>query len=297
MNTTIKSAATLALLAVVAVAAAAQHIPPPCTPVEGPTLYGTTGACNNAKQGGACTTLSTLVQLDPWTGALIRTIGPVGFTVNGLAWDQKTKKLFATTPPGDVTFHGLITIDPKTGIGTPVDPSVVNFGLELTPGSSGSPVHSISIDSKGNMVGWYDEFAPPTGVTDTFVRINKKTGKAIEFPDTGIDSSQNGVSFSDFDLLWNIDSPKVLPDGTLTQTAYLLNAMDGKPLLSKSLTPPTAAALGDFNPVNNLYYGLNFEGGVSRHSFVVIVNLLKGTVTTLSTTVDDLHTLAFAKER
>jgi hypothetical protein len=287
-----KSATIAAAIAFLIAAAVAQHIPAACTPFDGPVLYGTTGACNNATPGGPCTQLSTLVQLDPWTGALIRTIGPVGFTVNGLAWDGKSKQLFATTPPGDITFHGLLSIDPNTGIGTPVDSRVVNFGLDVTPGTSGSPVHSITIDSKGHMVGWYDEFGP-VGTTDTFVRIDPKTGIATEFPNTGINTSQNGVSFGDLDLLWNIDSPKGRPDGTQTQTAYQLDPLTGKAFLIQPLTPPVAAALGDFNPVNNLYYGLNFDAGISHVSSIVMVDLAKGATITLSTTVDDLHTLAF----
>jgi hypothetical protein len=282
------------VLAILIATAAAQHVPAACTPVPAPVLYGTTGACNNVNQGGPCTLTSTLVELDPWTGALIRTIGQVGFTVNGLAWDPVTKKLFATTASGDVSFHGLITIDPKTGAGSPVDVRVVNFGLPIDPGGSASPIHSISIDSRGNMVGWYDEFGG-AGVTDTFVRINKKSGVATEFTDTGINTAQNGVSFSDLDILWNIDAPRTQA-GVTTQTAYLLNPSNGKAVLTRTLTPPTAAALGDFNPVTNLYYGLDFDAGVSHVSTIVLIDLSDGAVTTLSTTVDDLHTLAFANK-
>jgi hypothetical protein len=259
-----------------------------------PVLLGTTGACNNATLGGPCRTTSTLVQVDPQTGALIRMIGPVGYTVNGLAWDETSGKLYATTAPGDALFHGLITIDPDTGAGTPVDPTVINFGLPLPS----SPIHSITIDFFGRMVGWYDEFPPPATVTDTFVRINKRTGVATEFPDTGIDTAQNGLSFSEFNLLWNIDTPRLL-NGAVTQRAYLLNPLDGKPFFSRLLSPPTPAALGDFNPANNLYYGLNFDTSFPPPfpTFIVAVNLVHGTVTTIGRTVDNLHTLTFVKRR
>jgi hypothetical protein len=257
-------------------------------------LYGTTGACNNVTQGGPCTQTSTLVQIDPTTGALIRTIGPVGYTVNGLAWDRWSGKVYASTALGDTRFHGLITIDTTTGAGTPVNGSVINFGLAIDPGTLGSPIHSITTDFFGSMAGWYDEFG--TGVTDTFVRINKSTGIATEFNNTGIDTNQNGLSFSDFNILWNIDSPKTAVDGTVSQTAYLLNPFNGQPLLSRPLTPPTPAAIGDFNPTNNLYYGLNFIPFDPTHrTFLVTVSLLQGTVTTVGQTADNLHTLAFTK--
>ena len=264
-----------------------------------PILLGTTGACFNAFPGGPCTQTSTLVQLDPQTGALIRTIGPVGYTVNGLAWDCtagncKSGTLYATTAPGDTHFHGLITIDPSTGAGTPVNASIVNFGLDIDPGTAGSPIHSITVDSFGSIAGWYDEFGP--GVTDTYVRIDKTTGIATEFTNTGINTSQNGLSFSDLNALWNIDSPKFV-GGVLVQTAYLLNPLNGTVLSSKQLSPPTNAAIGDFNPIDNRYYGLNFDTSIpSSSTYIVVINLRKGTVTTLGQTIDNLHTLAFMKD-
>jgi hypothetical protein len=259
-----------------------------------PVLLGTTGACNNEFPGGPCRQTSTLVQIDPRTGALVRTIGPVGYTVNGLAWDARTGKLYASTAIGDVTFHGLITIDPFTGEGTPVNPAATNFGV---PGAA-SPVHSIAIDLLGRMVGWYDEFPPPPGTTDSFVQINKHTGIAKEFPNTGLDSNQNGVAFQTFgpiSVLWNIDSPKFV-NGSLVQHAYVLNPFDGKILASRPITPPTMAALGDFNPVNLLYYGLRFTAfDPTAPTSIIVIDPIKGTASVLGTTVQDLHVLAFVK--
>ncbi|MGZ4865944.1 MAG: hypothetical protein ACXV7C_01890, partial [Candidatus Angelobacter sp.] len=120
MNTLWRVTLTAILTATVLIAivplASAQD-PPPGQPV----LLGTLGACDNLVQGGPCIHTSTLVEIDPRTGALVRTIGPVGYTVNGLAWDMTSDKLYATTAVGDTSFHGLITIDPNTGQGTPVN--------------------------------------------------------------------------------------------------------------------------------------------------------------------------------
>jgi hypothetical protein len=298
MKTLFRFATLTTILAGVIVAAgiqaSAQNLPP-----GQPTLLGTTGSCKNAFPGGPCTEQSTLVQIDPQTGALIRVIGPVGYTVNGLAWDCtagncKSGKLYATTAVGDVNFHGLITIDPETGAGTPVNASVVNFGLDIDAGTSGSPIHSITVDSFGSIAGWYDEFGP--GVTDTFVRIDKSTGIAAEFTNTGINTSQNGLSFSDSDALWNIDSPKFIA-GAVVQNAFLVNPTDGTMISSRQLFPATNAALGDFNPVDNHYYGLNFDTSIpSSGTFLVKVNIRKGTVTTVGQTADNLHTIAFMKD-
>jgi hypothetical protein len=270
----------------------------PASAAKADILYGTTGRCNNPFPGGPCTETSTLVVLDPSTGALARTIGAVGYTVNGLAWDRKSQQLYASTSLGCgvedsvCPFHGLITIDTATGAGTPVDPVATNFGLI----DDESPIHSITIDSAGRMVGWYDEF-PADEVTDTFVTIDKTTGRATEFPDTGLQTNQNGLSFNrGNNQLWNIDAPRGQASGTITQAAYMLDPASGKPLSSVSLSPPTIAAIGDFNPANGFYYGLRFQPfDPFQTTSMAVIDLGNGSVTTLGRTVDNLHTLAFAK--
>lgn len=258
-------------------------------PAKFPILFGTTGACDNVVQGGPCTQTSTLVLVNANTGKLIKKIGPVGYTVNGLAWDPTSGKLYASTAIGDQKFHGLITVNPFTGRGKPVNPSVDNFGLPGDP----SPIHSIAVDSFGHMVAWYDEFPPP----DTYVQIDQRTGIATEFAGTGINTSQNGVAFGEFNLLWNIDAPRLQPDGSIAQTAYVLNPFNGRKFSSILLSPPTPAALGDFRPGTNLYYGLNFDNSspAPRPAFIEVVDPLAGSVTELAQTVDDLHTLAFVR--
>jgi hypothetical protein len=287
-----------AIMAAVAQQAAAQGLPIASAaglPKLSPILLGTTGACFNEFPGGPCTRQSRLVLLHPQTGALIKDIGPVGYTVNGLAWDRRSLKLYASTAIGDVKFHGLITINPFTGKGTPVNVKAVNFGLPGNP----SPIHSIAIDPFGHMVGWYDEFSGPNGdpVTDTYVRIDQRTGIATEFQDTGIDTAQNGLSFGEFNLLWNIDVPRLQGGPAPTQTAYLLNPFNGKPLDAIDVTPPTPAALGAFFPGTNRYYGLNFPIPRGAETHIVVVDLDPdlgtATVTELGRTVDDLHTIAF----
>ena len=288
MNTRWKLLSACALVLGVAAVGGA----PSATAARPQVLYGTTGACNNAVPGGPCTQTSELVQLDPRTGAVLRDIGPVGFTVNGLAWDRGSRRLYASTAIGDAAFHGLITINTRTGAGTPVDASVHNFGLS----GADSPIHSIAIDRRGHMVAWYDE-KPAPGVTDTFVTIDQHTGVATEFPNTGIDTAQNGIAFDEDGRLWNIDTSRRLTlSGPLVQSAFRIDPSTGVPIKSVALTPPTPAALGDFNPENDRYYGLNFTSfSPGTPTFVVVVNVRTGAVVTLGQTLDNLHTLAFVK--
>lgn len=284
MRALVRSAAA-ALLTAAALAApsAVQQV----TAMPSNLLLGTTGACNNTAPGAPCTQTSTLVQLDPATGALVKQIGPIGYTVNGLAWDRRSQKLYASTAIGDVRFHGLITIDPRTGRGRPVNAAVHNFGLA----GADSPIHSITVDAVGRMAGWYDEF-PAGQTTDTFVTLDPRTGIATELPDTGIDTSQNGLSYDEVNYLWNIDSPK--PTG---QTAYLIDPVTGKPLHTVTLSPSIPAAIGDFNPADDLYYGLSFQAfsNPPAPTLLVRVDPRAGTVVTVGQTVTNLHTLAFTK--
>jgi hypothetical protein len=295
MKTVWQSIILAALIAVI-LAAGIQ----PASAAKEDILYGTTGVCNNVFPRGACTETSTLVQLDPRTGALIDVIGEVGYTVNGLAWDSKSQKLYASTSIGCgegllCSFHGLITIDPETGAGTPVNEDAPNFGLDGDESPiHKSPIHSITIDSRGRMVAWYDENGP----YDTFVQIDRETGVATETL-SEINTSQNGLSFNQGNnQLWNIDVPRGPDPNSLTQIAYQLDPATGATLGTVSLTPPTSAALGDFNPADGLYYGLNFEARDPEvPTSIVVVDVRDGTVTELGNgqTVANLHTLAFAK--
>jgi hypothetical protein len=63
------------------------------------------------------------------------------------------------------------------------------------------------------------------------------------------------------------------------------------------LSPLTVAALGDFNPANGLYYGIDFDNAAAPPvpTFLVTVDVRTGTVTTIAPTVADLHTITFVK--
>ena len=76
---------------------------------------------------------STLLEIDPVTGATLRTIGPVGYIVNGMEFDPATGKLYGSTSVNDPNHNGLIEIDLTTGAGTPVGPS--GWGGTCGPGS------------------------------------------------------------------------------------------------------------------------------------------------------------------
>src|SRR5512133_757822 len=132
-------------------------------------LLGTLAACSSGSDGNGAnvrlfgTTFgdsAQLVELDPNTGALLQTIGPVGYRVNGLEYDHTTGKLFATTSQGDVNFpSGLIEIDMATAAGTEIGPS--GLGVVLNP----------TVNAAGQMYAWTED-------SDDLVTVDKSTGAA-----------------------------------------------------------------------------------------------------------------------
>jgi hypothetical protein len=215
---------------------------------------------------GQSSTTSTLLELDPTTGAVISTIGPVGYVVNGMTWDATTGTLYASTGFNDPTFRGLITIDVTTGAGTPI--GAANWG-------TGDIVTNITTDSLGNMFGW-------TESSDNLVSIDKVTGVATVVGASGIGTGRNGLSFDGADVLWMVNS------GGLT---YTVDTVTGAATFTSSLG--VTAHHGDFESVTNLYYGLD-QAGIGTVPNVVVADLATNTiVTTLSPGVTDLHVLTF----
>src|SRR6187401_2698179 len=71
-------------------------------------LLGTIGAGN----------LTDLMILDPATGAVTATVGPVGFSVTGLAVDPADGVIYGSTGSESDPQGALITINRDTGAGT-----------------------------------------------------------------------------------------------------------------------------------------------------------------------------------
>jgi len=220
-------------------------------------LLGTTG------YGG---TLSTLVEIDPITGAQVAEIGPVGFVVNGLEFDPTTGKLFAGTSFGDPAYNGLIEIDPATGAGTPI--GVHGWGLD----PAGIGLTNITVNAAGQMFGWVEG-------DDDLVIIDKGTGVATVVGDSGLSTQEYGMSFDNTDTLFLVNgggpyfeidpvTGVATPRGNLGQHAHH----------------------GDFQPGTNLYYGLTFT---FPDRSLVVADLDGGSVIEVIPSIDTLHTLTF----
>lgn len=204
-------------------------------------------------------TLSTLVELDPATGAVSRTIGPVGYAVNGLEYDATTGKLYATTSHKDPSFPvGLIEVDMATGAGTPIG--------SMPP--LDDAIVTLTSDASGQLYGWIEPYE------DDLAKIDKKTGDAVKVGESGLGTGGHGLAFDNHDRLFLVQ--------------YMIEKID--PVSGRSASVGSVdvdAHHGDFGP-SNLYWGLE-QGGLYLH--VIDIDAQK-VVNTLPTAAD-LHTLTW----
>jgi hypothetical protein len=240
-------------------------------------LLGTTG--NGSLEDS--TFASTLVEIDPDTGATLRTIGPVGYIVNGLEYDATTGKLYGSTSMRDPNFNGLIEIDIDTGAGTPIGV----HGWDLSGGEKCNDgytaVTNITVDSTGQMYGWWDP------CEDDLVVINKFTGVATRVGESYVGTARIGLDFDNFDTLYMVN---YFSDDS--DNIYTVNLETG--LASSTGHINTTAHHGDFDPWFNLYYGISSASG-SRN--LLVADLLTGSVISVFDALDDnIHVITFVGE-
>ncbi len=221
------------------------------------TLLGTTGA------GG---TAATLVEVNIATGALVRTIGPVGYVVNGMTWDASTGTLYATTSNTDPAFpNGLIQINPLTGAATRVGTG------------AGQLVNVPTANSTGGLFGW-------TESSDQPVRWNKAAG-TITVLGGGVGTAQQSLAFDNGDVLRLLQGTALYTINTTTGVATFVGNIAGM--------GTGTGHHGDFHPVTNLLYTIDRTGNGNNPRNLEVINTATLARTAVIPTINDLHTLAF----
>jgi hypothetical protein len=236
-------------------------------------LVGTTGA---GQSDG-----STLVEIDPATGETLRTIGPVGYKVNGLEYDATTRKLYGSTSVNDPNYNGLIEIDIDTGAGTA-------FGKHGWGLKGKTAVTNITVDSTGRMFGWWD------WQVDDLVRIDKTTGIATRVGESNIQTAVNGLDFDNSDTLYMVNLQCRFVELCPPDNIYTVDLTTGAASSTGGIG--TTAHHGDFDPSSNLnlYYGITdnrFGSGA-----LVVVDFSTTTLSVISTfgaLDDNIHVITF----
>ena len=230
--------------------------------VGGPVgaLYGADGAGGNSN--------TQLYILDPATGEVVETIGAIGYSVTGLAFDPVSGVLYGSVGNVGPSANSLITIDPETGAGTLVG----SFGV--------GGVADIASDADGNLFGW-------ARGTNYLYLIDKATGAASLVGDSNIGSFGNGLAFDSSGALYLAAAGA---DGPL----YLIDPETGAACEGPTMTG--APARGD--PISALkfapegLYGANLRS--DDQAFLVLIDAQTGAITNRGRTVDRLTAIAFA---
>lgn len=225
-------------------------------PADGQRLFATLGA------GGGT---SSLLEIDPATGALVQTIGNVGYLVNGMTWDATTSTLYATTSTNSVAHpNGLITINITTGAGTPVGTG------------AGQMVNVPACNAAGVLYAWTEDH-------DDLVLWNKAAGTATVVGESGVSTSEQGLAFDTSGVLYLVNDS----DGDV----YTINTTTGA---GTSLgTLGVRAHHGSFHPTTNLYYGLDLTADYGATRNLIVANVATQAVVNTIPTLNNLHTLAF----
>ncbi|MBU1666575.1 MAG: pre-peptidase C-terminal domain-containing protein, partial [Gammaproteobacteria bacterium] len=219
-----------------------------------PKLLGTLG------HGG---TLSTLVELDPETGAVTRTIGEVGYAINGLEYDASRSILYGAVSNNDPRAAGyLVSIDLNTGAGTPIGEGA-GVGILL----------NVTSDSMGNLYAW-------TESSDDLVALDPVTGAGYVVGESGLSTSTHSLAFDADDKLWFVNSGGGF---------YLVDPITGGTSYQFGLDL-SAAHHGDFNPLTGLFYGV---GSTDDITSMVVIDVANQTVLNSFDTGVQLHTVSF----
>ncbi len=247
-------------------------------PALGETLYAANGG------GGV---LSTLFILDPANGQIIETVGPIGFSVTGLAYNRKTGVLYGATGNNPMTnARSLISIDRKTGAGTLIGSTTVN-----------TPMADLTFDLDGTLFGW-SGFSGTRGLyslnTTTGVAsfVGTNTGRPPFVDGNGLASDAWGNMFgaatsdgANSSALFSVDKT--------TAVSTLIAMLFNKPGNADS----SISALA-FNSAGTLFGAVqNFDASPNAFAaFLIAIDTNSGNVTTLGQTFDRLDAIAFVPD-
>lgn len=229
-----------------------------------PLLFGADGS------GGLS---SNLYIIDGATGAVVESIGPIGFSVTGLALDPISGTLYGATGGAGANPGTLLTIDPSTGAGTVVG----NFG-------TGAPMADLAFDPSGNLYGW-------SQLDSDLYRIDKSTGNATSVGDSGLFTLNSGLAidaagtvyFGGFDanLIPNLLGLAVIDPSTGAATTLV------------PYVPSLPVGLGLTFDDAGVLYGLHKVDNLQIPRELVIIDPATGAITVIGPTVNRLDAIEF----
>jgi hypothetical protein len=227
---------------------------------------------------------SALYVLNPDTGAVVRTVGPIGFAVTGLAIDPSTGTLYGTTGlsnkenapnPGS-----LIRIDRSTGAGTLI-------GKELP--TSGDGATDITFTPDGALYGWFE-------TDDNLGAIDKNTGAATIVSDANLSTYGGGLASNASGVLYlagDGESGDLRTVDRNSGQSTVVATMNGDSTLQRGVSSLA------FDSGGTLFGSLlpsNSTAG-SFASSLITINTASGALTFKGASIDRLDALVFVPPR
>ena len=223
--------------------------------------------------------------LDPATGAVLDTIGPIGYPVTGMAFGPDGTLYGSTGRNTEGAPCSLITIDPLTGAGTLV--GGLELGIENGEGPECQSAADISFGPDGTLYGWMEPY------DDDLATINLGTGQATFVGDSWLSTWGSGLACSPGGTLWFAGDG----DGSWLRT---INPATGLPTDVVIMDggeeegyPIGALAFCD----NGTLFGsrkLGGGGGGGTTCDLIIINTTTGHITSVGLSITDLDAIVFA---
>jgi hypothetical protein len=225
-------------------------------------LYGAVGGNGN---------VGDLVILDPATGAVTTSVGPVGFSVTGLAVDPADGVLYGSTGFETNPEGSLITINKDTGAGTLIGTL-----------AGGDPAADLTF-LDGTLYGWLERTAKD------LVTIDRSTGVATVVGDSGLTNTRgSGLAAAADGTLYYTGSDDNGPLRTIDPATGLPTT---GPTLDGTCGAPIRALA--FNEAGTLYGVRRGFGSCTTDTMLVTIDTATGHVEDVGETLPDLDAIVF----
>jgi hypothetical protein len=203
---------------------------------------------------------------------VLQKVGPIGFSVSGLAVDPSTGVLYGSTGGDSDLVGGLITINKSTGAGT--------FVGTIMGGDGGFP--DITFTPEATLFGWWKG-------SDDLVRIDKASGAGTFVGDSGLSTSGDGLA------------------SNAAGTIFLAGDDDNGPLRTVDRNTGFVTSVATINgttgnPINALafdsagtLFGVRLNNGCCgpRPTDLITIDTGSGALSSRGPSVDNLDALAF----
>lgn len=249
--------AAVAALALLAASAVIQLAP--VNAATGQVLYGSNGAGGNK---------GDLLILDPDSGAVLDTVGPIGYAITGLAVHPTTGVLYGVTGNADADApRSLVTIDKATGAGTVIGAISV-----------GETAADITFGADGTLYGWLEPGS------DDLATIDLSTGAATIVGDSGLSTFGSALAGNGDTLTFAGEGAS----GCLHQIDTSTGAASCPVTLAG--TDGNALSAAAYDAAGRLYASHQLGGGAYE---LIRIDPSTGAITVVGATSDDLDAIAF----